>query len=69
VAPDDDAARRALGPDTAILAAGPPDAADAAEHLIADWTDRAARVRAGLERLGGGWGATAAALASALRAL
>jgi hypothetical protein len=69
IAPDDDAARRALGPDTAILAANPLAAADAAEHLIADWTDRGARVRAGLERVNSGWTATAAALAAALRAL
>jgi hypothetical protein len=69
VAPDDDAARAALGGDTAILTASPLAAADAAEHLIADWGDRADRVRAGLERAPGGWAATAAALANALRAL
>lgn len=69
VAPEDDAARQALGPDTAILAAHPLAAADAAEHLIADWTDRGARVRAGMDRVGGGWAATARALAARLRAL
>ncbi|HET6509525.1 MAG TPA: hypothetical protein VFG42_22190 [Baekduia sp.] len=69
VAPDDDAARAALGPDTAILAAHPLAAADAAEHLIADWTDRGARVRAGMERVSAGWERTAAGLAAALRAL
>lgn len=69
VAPEDDAARAALGPDTAILASHPLAAADAAEHLIEDWTDRGARVRAGLERVSAGWQATAAALAAALRAL
>jgi hypothetical protein len=69
VAPDDAAARAALGPDTAILAAHPLAAADAAEHLIADWTDRGARVRAGMDRVPAGWTATAQALAAALRAL
>lgn len=69
VAPDDDAARAALGADTAILASHPLAAADAAEHLIDDWTDRAARVRAGMGRASGGWAATAQALAAALRAL
>jgi hypothetical protein len=69
VAPDDAAARAALGADTAILAGDPLRAAHAAEHLIADWTDRAQRVRAGLERTQGAWSATARALAVALRAL
>jgi hypothetical protein len=69
VAPDDDAARAALGTDTAILAGDPLRAAHAAEHLIADWTDRAQRVRAGLERTEGAWSHTARALATTLRAL
>ena len=68
VAPDDAAGRSALGP-TAALAAGPLGAADLAEQLIADLELRAGRARAGFARVAGGWGATAAALAGAVRAL
>jgi hypothetical protein len=68
VAPDDAAGRSALGP-TAALAAGPLSAADLAEALIGDLELRAGRARAGFARVAGGWGATAAALAGAVRAL
>jgi hypothetical protein len=68
VAPDDPAARAALGEGTAILAADPLAAADAAEHLIADWHERGDRVRAGMEHVADGWSATASALSTALRA-
>ena len=69
VAPGDAAGRAALGDDTAVLAAGPLEAADAVERLLTDLTDRAERTRAGLQRVTAGWSATAAALATALRAL
>lgn len=68
VAPDDLAGRAALG-DAASLAAGPLEAAEAAELLLEDLALRAERNRAGLARAGAGWSATAVALASALRAL
>jgi hypothetical protein len=66
VAPDTPAARAALR-DAAALAAGPLEAADAAEALIADLALRARRTRDGFERVPGGWDATAAALAARLR--
>ncbi|WP_445148500.1 hypothetical protein [Baekduia sp. Peel2402] len=69
IVPDDPAARAALGEDTAILAASPLAAADAAEHLIDDWHERGDRVRAGMEHVADAWDETAAALAVALRAL
>jgi hypothetical protein len=69
VAPDDAAGRAALGDGTAVLAAGPLEAADAVEHLLTDLTARAERTRAGLRHVTAGWPATAAALAAALRAL
>jgi hypothetical protein len=70
VAPDDAAARAALADGTtARLAAGPLEAADAAEALLADLGDRAERTRAGLAHVSAGWAATAAALAAALRSL
>ena len=69
VVPDDPAARAALGEDTAILAAGPLAAADAAERLIDDWHERGDRVRAGMEHVADGWDETATALAAALRGL
>jgi hypothetical protein len=68
VAPGDAPGRSALGP-AAALATGPLDAADRAEELIADLELRATRARAGFARIGSGWGATASALASALRGL
>ena len=68
VAPDDEAARAALGR-TASLASGPLDAAELAEAVIADLELRNARARAGAARIPVGWSATAAALADALRAL
>jgi hypothetical protein len=69
VAPDDAAGRIALPPETAVLARGPIEAADAAERLLADLTDRAERTRAGLEHVVPRWITTASALAAALRAL
>jgi glycosyltransferase involved in cell wall biosynthesis len=69
VAPDDPAGRAALPPGTAILADGPLAAADAAERLVADLADRAARTRAGLGHVTAGWATTAAALAAALRCI
>jgi hypothetical protein len=68
VAPDDAATRAALGA-TASLASGPLAAADAVEALLADLPLRAQRARAGFARITPGWSATAAALATALRAL
>jgi hypothetical protein len=69
VAPDDAQTRAALG-DAAAFAAGPLQAADAVEALLGDdLTLRAGRVRAGFALVPGGWSATAAALAAALRAL
>jgi hypothetical protein len=69
VAPDDAAGRAALGDDTAVLAAGPLEAAAAVERLLTDLADRAERTRAGLQRVTAGWSPTATALAAALRAL
>jgi hypothetical protein len=69
VAPDDAAGRIALPPETAVLARGPVEAADAVERLLADLTDRAERTRAGLEHVVPRWITTASALAAALRAL
>jgi hypothetical protein len=69
VAPDDAAGRIALPPETAVLARGPIEAADAVERLLADLTDRAERTRAGLEHVVPRWITTAAALAASLRAL
>ena len=68
VAPDDAPTRAALGA-TASLASGPLAAADAVEALLADLPLRAQRARAGFARITSGWSATAAALATALRAL
>ena len=68
VAPDDAAARAALG-DAAGYARGPLDAADEVERLVGDLTVRAERARAGFALAPGGWTATAAALAVALRDL
>lgn len=69
VAPDDAAARSALG-DAAAFATDPRGAADAAEAVIDDLALRAERVRAGFARVGApGWAATGAALAAALRDL
>jgi hypothetical protein len=68
VAPDDGPTRAALGA-TASLASGPLAAADAVESLLADLSLRADRARAGFAHITSGWSATAAALASALRAL
>ncbi|HEX5923701.1 MAG TPA: hypothetical protein VFY45_07700, partial [Baekduia sp.] len=68
VAPDDAPTRAALG-ETASFASGPLAAADAVEALLADLPLRAQRARAGFARITSGWSATAAALASALRAL
>jgi len=68
VAPDDAPTRAALGA-TASLASGPLAAADAVEALLADLSLRADRARAGLARITSGWSSTAAALATALRAL
>jgi hypothetical protein len=68
VAPDDAGARAALG-DAATYAPGPLETADAVEALLGDLTRRAEHARAGFERVPGGWAATAAALAGALRAL
>jgi hypothetical protein len=68
VAPDDVPTRAALQ-DAASFARGPIEAADAVERLLADpdYVLRAERARAGFALVPGGWGATAAALASALR--
>jgi hypothetical protein len=68
VAPDDEAARAALG-DAAGYARGPLEAADEAERLIADIALRAERARAGFALVSGGWRTAADALALALRAL
>ncbi|WCB96559.1 hypothetical protein DSM104299_05320 [Baekduia alba] len=70
VAPDDAASRAALG-DAASFARGPLAAADAVEAFLADpdYALRAERARAGFALVPGGWSATAAALAAALRAL
>ncbi len=68
VAPDDAPTRAALG-STASLASGPLAAADAVETLLADLPLRAERARAGFAHITSGWSATAAALATALRAL
>jgi hypothetical protein len=68
VAPDDSATQVALG-DGAAYAADPLAAAARAEELLTDVALRAERNRAGLLRVDAGWSATAAALASALRAL
>jgi hypothetical protein len=68
VAPDDAPTRAALG-ETASFAAGPLAAADAVESLLADLPLRAQRARAGFDHIASGWAATAAALATALRAL
>jgi hypothetical protein len=68
VAPDDAAARAALA-DAAVRAAGPVEAAGAAELLIDDLAFRARCARAGFELVPGGWDAAAAALADGLRAL
>jgi hypothetical protein len=68
VAPDDAPTRDALGA-TASFASGPLAAADAVEALVADLPLRAQRARAGFARITSGWSATAAALATALRAL
>jgi hypothetical protein len=68
VAPGDTATRAALGT-TASFAAGPLAAADAVESLLADLPLRAERARAGFARIPSGWSATAAALATTLRAL
>ena len=68
VAPDDQAARAALG-DAASLAASPVAAADAALALVDDLGLRATRARAGFARVSGGWDRTAAALLDEVRAL
>jgi hypothetical protein len=68
VAPDDTPTRAALG-ETASFASGPLAAADTVEALLADLPLRAQRARAGFARITAGWSATAAALATALRAL
>ncbi|MET0602661.1 MAG: hypothetical protein ABW167_11780 [Baekduia sp.] len=68
VAPDDARTRAALG-STASFASGPITAADAVETLLVDLPLRAERARAGFAHITSGWSATAAALASALRAL
>ena len=68
VAPDDAPTRAALGA-TASFASGPLAGADAVEALLADLPLRAQRARAGFARITSGWSATAAALATALRAL
>jgi hypothetical protein len=68
VAPDDTSTRAALG-ETASFASGPLAAADAVEALLADLPLRAQRARAGFAHIAGGWSATAAALATTLRAL
>jgi hypothetical protein len=68
LAPDDAPTRAALG-GTASFASGPLAAADAVEALLADLELRAQRARAGFARITSGWSATAAALATALRAL
>jgi hypothetical protein len=68
VAPDDAAARAAVG-DAGVRAAGPVEAAGAAELLIDDLAFRARCARAGFDLVPGGWDATAAALADELRAL
>jgi hypothetical protein len=68
VAPDDAAGRAALGT-AAAFAGSPAAAADAALEVIDDLELRADRVRAGFALVPGGWEATAAALAEAVRAL
>jgi hypothetical protein len=68
VAPDEASTRAALGA-AASFAADPLTAADAVESLLADLPLRAERARAGFTHVASGWSATAAALASALRAL
>jgi hypothetical protein len=68
VAPDDAPTRAALGA-TASFASGPLAAADAVEALLTDLPLRAQRARAGFAHITSGWSATAAALATALRAL
>jgi hypothetical protein len=68
VAPDDEPTRAALGT-TASFASGPLTAADAVEALLTDLPLRAQRARDGFAHITPGWSATAAALASALRAL
>ncbi|HEY6759913.1 MAG TPA: hypothetical protein VI318_10495 [Baekduia sp.] len=68
VAPDDAPTRVALGA-TASFASGPLAAADAVEALLVDLPLRAQRARAGFDHIAPGWSATAAALATALRAL
>ena len=68
VAPDDAPTRAALGK-TASFASGPLAAAGAVEVLLADLPLRAQRARAGFARISAGWSATAAALATTLRAL
>jgi hypothetical protein len=68
VAPDDAPTRAALGT-TASFASGPLAAADAVEALLADLPLRAQRARDGFAHITSGWAATAAALATALRAL
>lgn len=70
VAPDDVPTRAALR-DAASFTRGPLEAADAVEAFLADpdYALRAERARAGFALVPGGWSATAAALAAALRAL
>ncbi len=68
VAPDDTSTRAALGA-TAAFTDGPLAAADAVEALLDDLGLRAQRARAGFAHIASGWSATAAALATALRAL
>jgi hypothetical protein len=68
VAPDDAPTRAALGT-TASLVSGPLAAADAVETLLADLPLRAQRARDGFAHITSGWSTSAAALATALRAL
>lgn len=67
VAPDDPAARAALG-DTASFADDPLTGADAVEQLLDDFPLRAERSLAGVTRTGG-WDVVATELAATLRAL
>jgi hypothetical protein len=70
VAPDDAPTRATLG-DAASYARGPLEAVAAVEAFLddPDYALRAERARAGFALVPGGWTATAAALAAALRAL
>jgi hypothetical protein len=68
VAPDDAPTRAALGT-TASFVSSPLTAADAVESLLTALPLRAERARAGFARITSGWSSTAAALATALRAL